>query len=359
MTTWSKRAVRRIPSRLATETETVASGSRPLAIIAVLALAPSAAAAGPNGKPSAAPDFGPNVLIFDPSCRRARSRPRSMRSRRSRSPTSSVRSDMPCSSSPVRTGSAANPLNFQVGYYTAVAGLGRSPGDVVINGSVFVRNQCTASGCVALNNFWRSLSNLTINVTTPNFGCYTGEFWAVSQAAPMRRVHVNGQTTLMDYCTGPSFASGGFIADSQFTGATVINGSQQQWLVRNSDLGGWTNGVWNQVFSGVRRRAGPVVPGKASCGAVHDTRDQPGHPRGAVPLRRRRRRVPHLRALGPDELGRNDVGLRADARPVGRDGGHLRRAPRRQGEGPSTTPSPEARASSSRPASTRSTGRSR
>ena len=48
--------------------------------------------------------------------------------------------------------------------------------------------------CVALNNFWRSLSNLTINVTTPDFGCYTGEFWAVSQAAPMRRVHVNGLT---------------------------------------------------------------------------------------------------------------------------------------------------------------------
>ena len=62
------------------------------------------------------------------------------------------------------------------------------------------------------------MSNLTINVTTPEFGCYSGEFWAVSQAAPMRRVHVNGQTTLMDYCTGPSFASGGFIADSPFDG---------------------------------------------------------------------------------------------------------------------------------------------
>jgi hypothetical protein len=34
-------------------------------------------------------------------------------------------------------------------------------------------------------------------------------------------------------------------------GSTVINGSQQQWLVRNSKLDGCTNGVWNQVFSGV------------------------------------------------------------------------------------------------------------
>jgi hypothetical protein len=148
-------------------------------------------------------------------------------------------------------GTSTNPLNFQVGYYTAVAGLGLSPNDVVINGSIYVRNQCVSGSCTALNNFWRSLSNLTINVTNPSFGCYTGEFWAVSQAAPMRRVHINGLTTLMDYCTAPSFASGGFIADTEFDGSTVINGSQQQWLVRNSKLDGWTNGVWNQAFSGV------------------------------------------------------------------------------------------------------------
>ena len=54
----------------------------------------------------------------------------------------------------------------------------------------------------------------------------------------------------MDYCTaGPQFASGGFIADSK--ASFVINGSQQQWLTRNSEVGGWSNGVWNQVFSGV------------------------------------------------------------------------------------------------------------
>lgn len=31
----------------------------------------------------------------------------------------------------------------------------------------------------------------------------------------------------------------------------MLNGSQQQFLVRNSTIGGWSNGVWNQVFSGV------------------------------------------------------------------------------------------------------------
>jgi hypothetical protein len=177
-------------------------------------------------------------------------------------------------------------LNFQVGYYTAVAGLGFSPKDVVINGSIDVYNQCDASGsCIALTNFWRSLSNLTINVTNPTFGCHTGEFWAVSQAAPMRRVHINGLATLMDYCTSPSFASGGFIADSEFDGNTVINGSQQQWLVRNSKLDGWTNGVWNQVFSGGRGCACPVFPRSAkSMRSVYHARDQPGDARSAIPI---------------------------------------------------------------------------
>ena len=43
---------------------------------------------------------------------------------------------------PGRYGTAADPLVFQVGYYTEVAGLGTSPGDVTINGSVDVYNQC-------------------------------------------------------------------------------------------------------------------------------------------------------------------------------------------------------------------------
>src|SRR5258706_12640198 len=169
-------------------------------------------------------------------------------------------------------GSSTHPLNFEVGYYTSVAGLGLSPNDVVINGSIYVHNQCFGpKNCIALVNFWRSLSNLTINVNTPNFGCYNGEFWAVSQAAPMRRVHVNGFATLMDYCTPPSFASGGFIADSEFDGSTIVNGSQQQWLVRNSKLDGWTNGVWNQVFSGVVGAPAQCFPAHAPCGGPYTT----------------------------------------------------------------------------------------
>jgi hypothetical protein len=230
----------------------------------MLGLGTSALAESPE---ASTPNFGPSVYVFTPS-----------------TPQSQIQATVDGIANqqvsnqfgtqryallfePGTYGSSTAPLNFQVGYYTTVAGLGLSPGDVVINGSIYVRNQCLGpNNCIALVNFWRSLSNLTINVTTPNFGCYSGEFWAVSQAAPMRRVHVNGNVTLMDYCSGPSFASGGFIADSQFDGGTVINGSQQQWIVRNSKLDGWTNGVWNQVFSGVVGAPAECFPAQTSCG---------------------------------------------------------------------------------------------
>ena len=233
----------------------------PATIISLLVLGVGSAAAA---KPSSGqPDFGPNVLIFDPSMSTSQIQAAVDAVAAQQVPNQFGTQRYALLFKPGTYGTAQNPLNFQVGYYTSVAGLGREPGDVTVNGSIYVRNQCTATGCVALNNFWRSLSNLTINVTTPNFGCYSGEFWAVSQAAPMRRVHVNGFATLMDYCTGPSFASGGFIADSRFDGATIVNGSQQQWMTRNSTLDGWTNGVWNQVFSGVVNAPAQCFPGGA------------------------------------------------------------------------------------------------
>jgi len=150
-------------------------------------------------------------------------------------------------------GSSSNPLVFTVGYYTSIAGLGQNPSQVVINGSINTFNQCIGGGssnCNATDNFWRSISNLTINVMG-NTGCYAGDdFWASSQESPLRRVDINGKLTLMDYCTGaPDFASGGEIADSAFTG-TVTNGSQQQYIVRNSNISSWSNSVWNQVFCG-------------------------------------------------------------------------------------------------------------
>jgi hypothetical protein len=209
----------------------------------------------------AAPSLGANVYIFDPSM-----------------PQSQVQATVDAVSGqqvnnqfgtqryallfkPGTYGSTAHPLVIQVGYYTSIAGLGLSPNDVVINGAIVSFNQCFGL-CTGLNNFWRSVSNLTLNIALPSShpayapappedpGCAnSNDLYAISQAAPIRRVHVNGLFFLFDYCN-TGFTSGGFIADSEFTGSTVVNGSQQQFVVRNSQLDGWTNAVWNQVFSG-------------------------------------------------------------------------------------------------------------
>jgi hypothetical protein len=221
--------------------------------------APAAPAAAHPTVPAArhvqgAPNLGPNVYVFTPSMPQSQIQATVDAIASQQVPNQFGTQRYTLLFEPGSYGTAADPLIFQVGYYTQVAGLGASPGDVVINGSIDVYNQCLGAGgtnCLALDNFWRSMSNLTINVAGGS-GCQTKtEFWAVSQAAPMRRVIVNGGASLMDYCSaGPQYASGGFIADSAFTGGTVVNGSQQQFFVRNSNLDGWSNGVWNQVFAG-------------------------------------------------------------------------------------------------------------
>jgi len=204
-----------------------------------------------EGAGAATPDFGPNVKIFDPSMSTSEIKAAVDAIAAQQVPNQFGTQRYALLFKPGTYGSAAAPLNFQVGYYTEVAGLGSSPHDVTVNGTIDVYNQCFGPGdCTALVNFWRSLSNLTINVAGKG-GCQFGEFWATSQATSLRRVHVNGFATLMDYCSSPAFASGGFIADSQFSGSVVVNGSQQQYLVRDSDVDFWTNAVWNQVFAGV------------------------------------------------------------------------------------------------------------
>jgi len=223
------------------------AGAAALAL-AVGGVVPAVAAPAHHGAP---PDFGENVLVFDPGMATS-----DIQAAVDEIAAEQVDNEMGEARYslfflPGEYGSVDEPLVFQVGYYTEVAGLGLLPTDVTINGHIDVYNRClTADNCIALNNFWRSVSNLTINVTGGE-GCRSSaNFWAASQAAPMRRVKVNGPLSLMDYCTaGPQFASGGFIADS-VTG-DVTNGSQQQYLVRNSSIGAWSNGVWNQVFSGV------------------------------------------------------------------------------------------------------------
>jgi hypothetical protein len=178
-------------------------------------------------------------------------------------------------------GSAATPLVFQVGYYTQVAGLGYMPQDTVVNGAIDVfNNLCTAgtTNCNSDLNFWRSLSNLTLNVDLPSSppayappaldakgpGCAnSAEMWSVSQAAPIRRAIINGSVDFQDNCSSNAYASGGFIADSEVSGDLDFAGNQQ-FMVRNSDIGGANgcpNGLWNMVYSGVQGAPSPVFTG--------------------------------------------------------------------------------------------------
>ena len=227
--------------------------------LAPITFAPGAVATGGSHHPPAtgAPDLGSRVVVFDDSMPVAQIRARADEIWQQQVDAEMSTERWSLLFEPGTYGTDTEPLQIKVGYYTEVAGLGASPSDTVINGKVEVYNRCLTDGptqpyCVALNNFWRSLSNLTIDVNgTGQDGCRaTANFWATSQAASLRRVDIRGgDLSLMDYCTdGPQFASGGYLADSR--AGTVVNGSQQQWLTRNSQVGSWSNGVWNQVFSG-------------------------------------------------------------------------------------------------------------
>ena len=228
-----------------------------LALLLVALMLSSTNAVFASSNAQTAPDFGPNVIIFDPSMPVS-----DIQATVDAIHVQQVNDEMGTNRyallfKPGVYGTADQPLQMKVGYYTEVAGLGASPTDVTINGKIEVYNRCLADGgtsnCLALVNFWRTLSNLSININgAGQDGCRaSANFWAVSQAVSMRRVNISGgNLSLMDYCTaGPQYASGGFIADSNLP--FVINGSQQQWLTRNSVIGGWSNAVWNQVFAGV------------------------------------------------------------------------------------------------------------
>jgi len=190
----------------------------------------AAAPAAGNG----APDFGPNVIVFDPSMAAA-----DIQSKCDAIFDQQERSEF----GPDRYALFFKPgvydLKVKVGFYTQVYGLGKLPDDVTINGEVHVdARRMNGNGTT---NFWRGCENLAI--APP--GDKGKDMWAVSQAAPLRRVHVEGTLWLFDN----GWTSGGFLADSKID-KDVVPGSQQQWFSRNTQWGNWKGGVWNMVFVG-------------------------------------------------------------------------------------------------------------
>jgi hypothetical protein len=257
--------------------------------------APAQVAAAVTGSPSICPganvaSFGPDVCVFNDTMSQATIQGDLDAIATQQVPVASQFDSQRYAVlfQPGTYGSAANPLVFQVGYYTEVAGLGAMPQDTVINGAIDVfNNLCTAGtqDCNSDDNFWRSLSNLTLNVDLPKsppdyappvvdpftkFCTNTAEMWSASQAAPIRRAIINGSVVFQDYCANHNFASGGFIADSTVSGKLNFFGNQQ-YMVRNSAIGGAAgcpNGLWNMVYSGVQGAPSPVFTGQCQQNTV-------------------------------------------------------------------------------------------
>ncbi len=203
----------------------------------------SATDAGPDAADGPV-DFGPNVLVFDPSMPMATIQEQidAIFNKQLQNQFGAARYAFL-----FRPGNYT--LDIRVAYYTQVLGLGQSPDDVVITGAVRVNDKKSVSdptGPVrSTSNFWRSAENLTVIPTVPTPAATTNT-WSVSQATSLRRVHIKGNLALSE--SGNS--SGGFLADSLIDGG-VSSGSQQQWFTRNTDLTSWSGQNWNMVFAGV------------------------------------------------------------------------------------------------------------
>jgi len=143
-------------------------------------------------------------------------------------------------------------------------------------------------GVGSLDTFWRSAENFTSSTTFQQFGGKAsvptnrsgpgsfqainefveltadqkgnqvvdnsrGMIWAVSQAAPIRRVKVDGHLHLS---LGANCASGGFVGNVSVGGCVAL-GSQQQFCLRGCDIGQkMVGGAWSTVMVGCKTQDG-------------------------------------------------------------------------------------------------------
>jgi hypothetical protein len=180
------------------------------------------------------PDFGPNVLIFNPSMPSA-----TIQQQIDKVYATQRRNEF----GPERSAILFLPGNYTVdvpiGFYTQVLGLGSSPDDVSITGNV--HSDAASRNNNATTTFWRAAENFSV---APTGGIMK---WAVSQAAPFRRMHVQGDIVLHQ---NGGWASGGWMSDTLIDG-NVAAGPQQQWISRNSEWRSWIGANWNMVFVGI------------------------------------------------------------------------------------------------------------
>mmetsp|Transcript_22650 Transcript_22650/g.42127 ORF Transcript_22650/g.42127 Transcript_22650/m.42127 type:complete len:534 (+) Transcript_22650:60-1661(+) len=213
-------------------------------------------------------------------------------------------------------------INFPVGYWTQVLGLGETPRDVVFTGQlgVYALPANTQNPNVgSLDTFWRSAENFTSQTSfvqdpvskkwcvpipssnhlaaakdtedttttspyslypvgdladpeygypsqeVPNFSPQFGMMWAVSQAAPLRRVQIGGiedskkmnMNGNLHLSLGDNCASGGFLGNVHIANGYLLLGSQQQYCIRNCSVKQKAaGGAWSFVLIGSKSDGG-------------------------------------------------------------------------------------------------------
>jgi len=192
-------------------------------------------AGGGGGGGGGAPNFGPNVIIFDPSIAQA-----TMQNQITSIGSQQQNNQFGSQRFAILFKPGTYNVNIPVGFYTQVLGLGTLPDQVNITNQV--HSDPALPNNNATQNFWRGVENFSV---TPPGG---GMQWAVSQAIPFRRMHVRNNNLVLHLNGG--WTSGGWISDSLID-FDVGSGSQQQWISRNAQWGSWTGHVWNMVFVGI------------------------------------------------------------------------------------------------------------
>src|SRR5215510_6629294 len=191
---------------------------------------------------AATPNFGSNVSVFDPTMSSA-----TIQTTLNAVFNQQQTNQFGTNRSALIFKPGVYKVDVNLGFYTQVLGLGYVPDEVTINGAVHVSAAWMQGN--ATQNFWRGAENLAV---IPPSGT---SVWAVSQAAPFRRMDVQGNMKLDD----GGWSSGGFLADTSVSGQ-VNSGTQQQWISRNAQWGSWTGSNWNMVFVGVNGAPGQSFP---------------------------------------------------------------------------------------------------
>nr|WP_262413142.1 RICIN domain-containing protein [Streptomyces acidipaludis] len=209
----------------------------------------SGSGGGTTTPPPGTPDFGPNVTVFDPSMSTS-----AIQSKITSVYNAQVGNEFGSQRNAMLFMPGSYNVSIPVGYNTQVSGLGLSPDQVDITGSG-IRVEGHTSDGNATQNFWRDVENMSLS---PSSG---STMYAVSQADPFRRMDVHGGMLLYDNTHGTSgnWSSGGYIGDSRISG-TISSGTQQQFITKDTSMGGWSGSNWNMVFVGDNGAPGNAFP---------------------------------------------------------------------------------------------------